>query len=134
MIDFNEMKLHVFMIVDDKLGEKIVGPGVDAYWRGFVIEDRKTGKVSAKYRFKYPDGHKSWDSFSCKDNIDKKAQIAKLTAGLEDVINIAARAFGLDFRVKSFFPPDDGGDCWKTVEWLQKTDFVTITKVDAQAN
>lgn len=64
----NKQKLLCFMLVDDALGEKILGPSANgiAFWRAFIVEDRQTGEVSGFWRFKYPDGNRSWYSLKAK--------------------------------------------------------------------
>jgi hypothetical protein len=132
MWDTSKQKLLCFMLIDDSLGEKIYGPEAKgiAYWRAFIVEDRKTGEVMGMYRFKHPDGTRNWVHIKPKNPAEKRdAVVARLRCGLEDTINIAAKVAGLPNRVQCFYPPDDGGDAGKTIIWLEQHDLIEISRV-----
>jgi hypothetical protein len=123
--DATKDKLICFMLVDDSLGEAICGPEAKgiAFWRAFILEDRQTGEVHALWRFKYPDGRRSWTEILCKDKSRDDAQ-TYIRCALEDIINRASAIFNLPHKVECFYPPDDGGDPKKTLLWLDERDLI----------
>lgn len=128
MWDANKDKLICMLVVDDKLAEAVMGKTVSGYWRGFVMQNRETGEVRGEYRFKYANGDRNWHKITMPSITDPEKAKEKIHESMEQVLNTANELLGLPFRVEAFFPPDDGGDPVKTIEWLEKKDLIEVTR------
>ncbi len=124
-MDLNENRLLCFIVVDDAVAKEISSQAGEAFLRGFVLQNRKTGKVWACYRFRYDDERRNW--YRLDPHPEKKLQGAQseLEVGIAKAFRLAARAqTGRDIEVSSFYPPDDHGDPIKTLDWLRKMDLI----------
>jgi hypothetical protein len=103
-------------------------------FRGFIVEERATGKIAMKWRFRYanPD-ERSWLAVSTEKGGSEAVEY--LRDGIADVLVKSALMFGhkLDKdRVMAFFPPDDGGYVRSTLGWLEMNDLIEIEVVSKE--
>ena len=124
-------KLLCLMVLHDDIAQQMF-PGVEpAFWRGFIVQNRETGKVFAKMRFKYPD-HTNWAEIVPKEQNDNPVKTMEyLRARMVLTFTVVTGILGGDaaHAIQCFFPPDDGGDGCKTLIWLEMQDLVEITEV-----
>jgi len=129
-----EEKLLCFMVLSDSMAKELTDIAGEAFWRAFIVQNRKTGKITAKYRFKYNDGHRNWFEVAPSKNLSASDTVEYLRDGLETVLKMALDVFGVDPQkiarsIESFYPPDDGGDLEKTLEWIRsKPDLFELTE------
>jgi hypothetical protein len=131
-------KLLCFMLLDDGFAKQISVAADDAFWRGFIVQDRATGLVSMKFRFKYKNGNRNWYNVNPKHQHGQET-VELLRNSLEDVLCEALKIHGLSSEqvrnaVQCFYPPDDGGDFMATATWLAERDLVEISVADGEAN
>jgi hypothetical protein len=124
-----EEKLLCFMTLDDEVAQKLNVNADSAYWRAFIVQDRKTGEISAKFRYKYRDGNVSW--YVVGPRQEQENAVERLVEGLKQVHEIACQLFGLQVSdvVGCFYPPDDGGDPFVAIRWLEAQDLIEVTEV-----
>jgi hypothetical protein len=130
----NKEKMLCHMVLRDDLAKKVSCTAGSAFWRAFISEKREGGEIFAEFRFKYEDGRRNWFRINPKPGTtdDKEAIIAHLRCGLENVIKMALKAFGIPpgevaNAVECYYPPDDGGDPMKTILWLEERDLIEVT-------
>lgn len=131
-INFGEEKLVCMMVLDDSFARRVSCTAGSAFWRGFILENRTTHRITAQMRFKYESGVRSWSEIDPSEQREREAEIARLRCGLEDVLKTALLAFGVEAAeaedaIQCFYPPDDQGDPMKTLVWLEQQDLVEIT-------
>jgi len=130
----DQERLHCFLLVDDDVVQNLglssrAGP---AFIRAFIVEDRTTGEMSMKYRFRYIDpDERMWYRIST----DKRGReaVEQFESGLRFVLDEGARLMGRnlpDGAIQSFYPPDDGGDATRTLMWLDERDLIEIKSVE----
>lgn len=124
----NEEKLLSLIAIDDSLALRLSPEASDAFFRAFVVEDRKTGKVECRYRMKYRNGQRNWYSFKLKEDVPKDAAVDKFEEAIKKMMSIAAGVFDVPDTavVKCFRPPDDAGDPDATLQWLVDRDLVEV--------
>jgi hypothetical protein len=126
----NKQKLICLMALNDEVAQAMSSKAGEAFFRAFIVEERDSGNISCKFRYRYTDGG-SWYTIELKDEEQKKSRaerVAKFQETMEEMILKALEHFG---GVKppravftSHFPPDDGGDWQKTIDWLVKEDLI----------
>jgi hypothetical protein len=124
-------KLLCFLLVDDQYAQTLSYTAGSAFFRAFIVQDRETGLIKAKFRFKYASGDRNW--FQIEPKEQNKDTATRLRCSLEDVLREGAVHFGLTLPldgVQCFYPPDDGGDPAKTVIWLEQQDLIEIVGVE----
>lgn len=126
-------KLHCLMVLHDGFAKALSHRADRAFWRGFITEDRRDGKVTARYRFRYVDGDQ-WCSIALKPN-DKtvKQQVETLAEGMERTLRtglqfMAGGALPPKDAVKRFYPPHPE-DPNATLEWLFAQDLVEVKRI-----
>jgi hypothetical protein len=125
----NDEKLRALIVLDDGVATKLSNGAGNAFFRGFIVEDRETHQVCARFRFRYAD-HDAWFSINPSDQADV---INKLADGLREVLTTAAAMMGMpvkDCAITRFDPPDDGGDFNHTIAWLLDRDLMEITTIE----
>jgi hypothetical protein len=136
----DEEKLLCHMVLDDSLGPQVSDIAEGAFFRAFIVQNRKTGLISAKMRWSYkkPKG-KSWVELKPTDQNqnDPYMTVEYLRCGIENVLKTALTAFGINPQkvanaVHCYYPPDDGGDASKTIIWLEERDLIEIERVDIE--
>jgi hypothetical protein len=128
--DSNKEKLLCMMLVDDKYSGLLSPNAGDAFFRAFIVEDRKTKDVIIKFRFKYKNGKRNWYEATHKTLKGKEA-MEYFRSGMELTLIEGTEAFGLpvpDDFVQCFYPPDDEGDAMKTIEWLVEKDLIEVER------
>jgi hypothetical protein len=58
-INFATQMLRCLIVMNDEIGAAMSGNVGNAFFRAFVVEDRKTGEILMNQRFRYKDGD-SW--------------------------------------------------------------------------
>jgi hypothetical protein len=128
----NEQKLIALVILHDDLASCLSHIAGEAFFRAFIVEDRKTGEISCNLRFRYQGGKDSWFTIQSRAGGAHRAQrVAELEEGITSVLRDALKAFagGVEApaeATRSFFPPDDAGDPQKTIDWLLERDLITV--------
>ena len=128
----NEEKLLCHMVLDDSYASKVCPVASKAFWRAFIVQNRATGQISAKMRWNYTTKGRSW--VVIKPGPETKVPLNHLRRNLENVICTALERIGhIDQSeaaqaIKSFYPPDDGGDGMKTIQWLIDQDLIEIAE------
>jgi hypothetical protein len=126
-------KLHCLMLLDDELGLVMSSKASDSFWRAFIVEDRATGEIQARMRFRYNDGD-SWTHICPKDPGSVHDRVEKLAAVLEAMMRLALSAAVQgsvpvpEAAVKRFYPPEPG-DSQKVLEYLIQQDLVVVKKM-----
>jgi hypothetical protein len=132
--NMNTQKLHCMVVLSDVVGQKLSHKAGEAFFRAFVVEDRETGEVWCKQRFRYTHGD-SW--FVMKAGTDTK----KLSR--DEQVRYFANAVATTMRhgcsvmaggatvpegvVECFYPPDPESSA-KTLEWLKAQDLLQEAK------
>lgn len=122
-------KLRCMLVIDDSIGERLSNRAGRAFFRAFIVEDRATGAVQMKFRWKYRDpdetswGRVTTDKRGAKAVDFLQSGMAKtLTTALSMIAGTGAPAA----VVHAFYPPDDGGDPGSTIIWLDMKDLIEI--------
>jgi len=130
MINFEKDKLLCMLIMNDDLARDLGLPH-DAFWVGFVLQERTSGLIYAAYRFKQSNGEKSWHSM--KPNPEKQRTMEELVEGLIKAVMMLIEKVIPGSEVKmnepveaisAYYPPDDNGDTEATLAWLFEHDLV----------
>jgi hypothetical protein len=138
-VGFNlpKQKLHCLIALNDDLGSALSGHAGTAYFRAFVVEDRKTGEIFVNQRFRYKTGD-SWSQLRAskdKQHLSVKEKVEYLAGGIEKVMRmglemVAKRESPKDAVVR-FYPPEPD-DSEKTLDWLIAQDLVQITEITSE--
>src|SRR6266849_3830927 len=138
--NMNEEKLLCHMLLDDGFAKEVSPIAGSAFWRAFIVQNRKAGVISCKMRWKYfrnGKDERSWVLLEPSIQGDPEELVEHLRCGIEDVLTMSLRAFGVDEeRIQSavhcFYPPDDGGDPAKTIIWLEQQDLIEIRPAEPE--
>jgi hypothetical protein len=130
--DANKEKLRCLLILHDSFAPLLSVRAGAAFFRAFIVEDRQTGDVSMKARWKYRDPEeRNWIQAKTKNRGD--VAVSEFVSGLRSVIQEASERMGQPLppeALKAFYPPDDAGDPASTIIWLEMQDIVEITRVE----
>lgn len=135
MFDPNKEKLLCMQTLDDDLAAEL-GLPTNAFWRGFIVQDRESKRISGRYRFKYDQGEPHW--YELKRSLDNPSfTVEELVKGVGMAVTvmakIAAQAMNVDISDREIFechyPPDDNGDVNATLSWLLQQDLVEVTAI-----
>lgn len=121
-------KLHVLIVTDDSESVVLLGAAVSAYFRAFIVQDRATGKVALKYRFKKLDGKRTWYVF-VNENPDVEIAVNQFVDIVREMLVDGAKTFAIPMQVEVYRVPEDireHADSRKVMEWLLEKDLVTI--------
>jgi hypothetical protein len=127
----NVEKLRCLIVLDDGAAALLSPRAGVAYFRAFIVEDRVTGAVTLKFRYRYKDpDERSWSRVT----MDKRGDgaIEFFRQAIEKVLREGARRIGLPLpkdAIQAFYPPDDGGDVTSTLIWLEMRDLIEITEI-----
>lgn len=127
----NDEKLRCLIVLDDGVAELLSHRAGQAFFRAFIVEDRVTGKVRLKFRFRYKDPEqRNW----FKATTDKRGDeaVEHFRSGVDEVLRTATSMLTVPLDangVTAFFPPDDGGDVGSTLIWLEMRDLIEITEI-----
>jgi len=126
-------KLLVMVVLDDDIGKLVTSRAGEAFFRAFVVENRGTGVMECRLRFRYTD-HDSWFTITPKGDKSRAEQVADFEEGMHHVVLTAMEMLAgvkpPEKIVKSYYVPDDEGDPQKTVNWLLANDLMHITKIE----
>lgn len=127
----NEEKLLVLGLVSDARAQELSHQAGEAFFRAFIVEDRKSGVIRMNFRFRYKGGKDSWF------HVDPKKQnadtVRELREGIASVVIGASQLMGITLsplEVKFFEPPDDGGDFESTIQWLLDHDLIHPPRIE----
>ena len=129
----HEEKMLAVMILEDRIGQLLDQDASDTYWRGFIVENRTSGEISLRHRFRYRDGTDSW--YAVELNADNQAKsraerVDHLQSGMERALTTMIRERHAQKReppigiVQTRYVPDDNGDLMATVRWLEEQDLI----------
>lgn len=124
-------KLLCFVVLDDVVAEVISEGAGTAFFRAFVVQDRESGVIQARFRFHYKNGEKSWHEIKPRDQTAETVE--RLKAGFKLMLDEAARRMNInlpDGAVTFHEPPDDGGDGARTIMWLEMQDLIEFVSVE----
>jgi hypothetical protein len=133
--NMNTQKLHCLLVLQDSIAEALSVNAGNAFLRGFITEDRATGEVMAKYRFRYKD-HDSWFHIRLepeKQRLPVRERVEYLASGMETVFRMGVEMMAggepapKDIIVCCYPPEPD--DAEKTFDWLVAQDLVEVTKI-----
>jgi hypothetical protein len=130
-------KLLCFMVLNDDVSKRLSSKAGTAYWRAFVVQDRMTGEISTKFRFKYQNGDRSWFRIGSRVKGSSEEIVKDFVDGISQTLLLGASLFeGIDISsyIECFYPPDDGGDPNKTIEWLEKEDLIEVTRTEIKGD
>jgi hypothetical protein len=123
----NEERLLCMMLLDDGIAPRLSVRAGPAFWRCFIVQNRKTGIIYAKYRFRYKDPEEDrWYHIvpATQDANTLQGTREKIEATYRLAVSIAGEA--PENAIQCFYPPDDGGDHMKTIIWLEQQDLIEI--------
>lgn len=133
----NEERLLCHMLLRDELAArlKLTSEGT-TFWRAFIVQNRKSGEVYAKMRFRHKKDKASWSRIHPIDQSNAQKTVQYLQSNLEEVLTTALELMHPEIgsaevrsAVVSFFPPPDDGDGSKTIDWLIAQDLIQIKEV-----
>lgn len=126
----NEEKLLCHMVLNDRYAKRVSPIAGKAFWRAFIVQNRATGQISAKMRWNYTTTGRSWIIITPGPEI--KDPLLHLRRNLENVLCTALERIGhinpseAAKAIECFYPPDDGGDGMKTIQWLIEQDLIEV--------
>jgi hypothetical protein len=125
----NEEKLLALIILDDEVAARLTDRGGEAFFRAFIVQNRATGQIMMRHRFRYVD-HDAWFEVDPKE---QEGALTYLRESLTDMLLTAAQMMDgtiSPLAVQVFEPPDDEGDFESTIAWLSARDLITVTRVE----
>jgi hypothetical protein len=126
----NEEKLLCHIVLDDDVADELSDRAGPAFFRGFIVQDRASGVVALKYRFRCERPDESfW--FHVKPSNQQDEIVDRLCCTMLLVLIQGATLAGKTLpsnAIKFFYPPDDEGDALRTIEWLKEKDLIEITE------
>ncbi len=126
--DVDNEKLLSHIVLSDAYADLLCTDAGDAFFRGFIVENRKTHEVTLKFRFSYRDGKRSWYKVTSK--LQGEAAAGHLRDGISDVLRTGYAAQHGDAlpedAIQYFDPPDDHGDGQNTIKWLLERDLIEV--------
>jgi hypothetical protein len=135
--NLDTQKLLCLMLLNDQLATALSDKAGEAFFRAFIVEDRLTGEIHARQRFRYVD-HDSWSHLNLnaeRQKLGRAQRVAFLQEGIEKVLREALRLFASaeppKSAVLSFFPPDDEGDGVKTIKWLMEQNLIHEPRIES---
>lgn len=122
----NKEKLLCLIVLDDGIVQKMMPGAPPAFCRAFIVQNRDTGLIYCKYRFKHADGRNWYRIVPEEQNADT---VEVLRRGFEITFKTATAMAGGDYEnaFQCFYPPDDKGDPGKTIIWLEQKDLIEIS-------
>lgn len=125
-------KLHCLVALDDSIGKALSPCAGEAFFRAFVTEERKTGEITARYRFRYAD-HDSWVELQAPKGLSAAEQIKFLVGAVDRVLFVVLTLFAggtppPSEAIMHFYPPNND-DAEATMNWLIAEDLVQVKTV-----
>lgn len=136
-VDFAKEKLLCIMVLDDAIAKRLSVAAGEAFWRGFILEDRESHAVHALHRFSYEDGNKNWFELKPKTKSSIEDMRIELETGMEYTLLRAMELLNVPIEevknpIMRFYPPDDKGEPMRTILWLEEQDLITVNVVDKE--
>jgi hypothetical protein len=126
--DVNQEKLLCHFLLDDAFAPLVSSEAGPAFFRGFIVQDRTTGSISMKFRFKYKDDTRNWFALDPKEQ--GPDTVRQLQYGIRKTLEEASFRMGIvlpECAIKFFLPADDGGDGSRTLAWLVEQDLIEVS-------
>jgi len=125
-VNFDEERLLCHMVLDDSFAEDLSHEAGPAFLRVFILENRNSKVVTARYRFLYRrNGEDLREAYviTPPQTGDQEQMVNHLQRTLKSVFQMAMFIKGIppeciEDALLSFYPPDDEGDSSKTIAWL----------------
>jgi hypothetical protein len=136
--NLNTQKLHCLIVLDDRLASKLSDKAGEAFFRAFIVEDRKTGEIMANMRFRYKD-HDSWFRI-CPDKekqrLSTSERIEYLAGGVEKtqrtaLMMLAKGKLAPKEAITRHYPPEPENS-EATMDWLIAQDLVQLRTVTGE--
>ncbi len=126
-------RLLCLIVLSDVVAAKLSeGIGAEAFYRGFIVQDRITGRVLMRDRFNYKDEEDYiWRTTHTKQN--QEDSFSYLKKAMNKVMRLAALRMGVILGpddLMFFEPPDDQGNPQATLDWLLERDLISITTME----
>ncbi len=131
----NTEKLLCLVVVSDARAQELSPLAGEAFFRAFIVEDRASGAVSMKFRFRYSNGEDAWFSVKPQPQQERLAAYREFREGMAEIITTASEMIGVPLSpldIKCFEPPDDEGDCFRTIQWLVDRDLIYPPRIEAE--
>jgi hypothetical protein len=128
-------KLHCLIVLNDELAPYLSNKAGDAFFRAFITEERATGDVMCKFRFRYKDGDQ-WYHHTLQDRqqlLSLKEKVEYLANGIDDkMLRVTLQVLSKSHMeppkdaVLRYYPPnpDDGKE---TLDWLVAQNLLHVT-------
>ena len=136
-VGFNLPKenLRCLIVLNDQIAEALSNNAGNAFFRAFVVENRETGEIWCKQRFRYKDGD-SWAHMHLgpdQQGLSPDERVRFFVKGIERVLRtgmsmLARGAEVPEEAVVCFYPPSPD-DSMATIDWLFQQDLIEATKV-----
>jgi hypothetical protein len=126
--DVQNEKLLSYVVLNDRYSRMLSSRAGDAFFRAFIVQNRATGQILMKLRFKYRDGERSW--FEVTPTGRGEAAVEELRKGVRQVLETSAAIQGTPLpagAIEFFDPPDDGGIPERTLDWLLAHDLIEVS-------
>lgn len=124
----NDEKLRMLIALTDRDVERLCNRAGQAFFRAFIVENRETGHLMARFRFRYTTGDSWYD-------VEPKKQdgaIEFLRNALTDMILTTSAILVIPIKENDlhyYSPPDDQGNPDHTVAWLLEHDLVELVEI-----
>lgn len=132
-VNLHTHKLIAMAALDDGLGALLSKNAGEAFWRGFLIQDRATGVYTFKYRFNYkgPAG-RSWTEIEFvkpRESLDAlmeeiRTKMGETLVGIASVIVAPLPCDSADVFQWHVVPEADREDGNRTLIWMEMHDLV----------
>jgi hypothetical protein len=134
-VNFNTQNLRCLIVLHDQLAKVMSENAGDAFFRAFVVEDRETGEVFVKQRFRYRNGDSWYEMHLTPEQqklpIDERIQF--MVKGIKKVMLQGMEMLGGAHISKSlakqaimcFYPPKPE-DHKSTMDWLIAQDLIEV--------
>lgn len=122
-------KLLCHIVLNDRFAKDLSSRAGPAFFRGFIVQDRATGIVSMKFRFRYEDDDRQW--YEVKPKEQGPGTMDELRTAMLQIMVEAAALMHKRLpagSVEFFYPPDDGGQAERTIAWLKEQDLIEVLR------
>jgi len=126
----NEERLLCLIVLDDDVAKRLSATAGEAFYRGFIVQNRESGDIVLRQRFRYL-SKDSWEETSVPGAPQQKA-CEELKAMTASTMKGAAFMVGVELQsddMAFFEPPDDNGDFMNTVNWLSERELIYATVI-----
>ena len=142
-VNFNKERLLCHMVLTDDIAPLLSDIAGPAYWRAFILQDRDSKIVYARFRYRYqkPDGssESSWYKIEPQNQIgtSPESTVRHLRESLEKVLKTGMAIVGLSEQqinssVVCFYPPADVDDAEQILAWMIEKDLIQVMTVNSK--